>query len=344
MGFKYLKQIPSVKDILSEFPLNEKLEKIKQERDKEIKSVLEGKCDKFMLIIGPCSADNEPAVLDYVGRLKKLQDKTQDTLIIIPRVYTNKPRTIGVGYKGMGHQPDPMEDPDLVKGLKAIRKMHIKVLEETGLSAADEMLYPANYPYLADLLSYVTVGARSVENQQHRLTISGINIPSGMKNPTSGDIRVMINSILAAQAPHVFVYNGWEVQTAGNPFSHAIIRGAVDHQGRSVPNYHYEDLHMLSDVYNKSGLLNPSVIVDTNHSNSDKNFGEQPRIAMEILHSRGQSSDLKKMVKGLMIESYIESGRQDVGGNKYGKSITDPCLGWPETEKLILNISSILSK
>ena len=344
MSFKYIQEIPAPEEILKAIPLPQDLKVLKEARDKEIRDVFEGKTDKFILIIGPCSADNEDSVCDYNLRLKKLQDKVKDKVLLIPRIYTNKPRTTGAGYKGMAHQPNPEEEPDMVKGLKAIRHLHIRSLKETGLPAADEMLYPENYPYLADLLSYVAIGARSVENQQHRLTISGLDIPSGMKNPTSGNLTVMFNSIQAAQLPHVFSYNRWAVKTSGNPLCHAIIRGATDHSGRSLPNYHYEELISLADMYVETGLKNPAIIVDTNHANSDKKYEEQPRIAMEILHSRYRSSVLRKMIKGLMVESYIEEGSQKIGAGVYGKSITDPCLGWPASEKLILDIAEILSK
>ena len=344
MSFEYIQEIPSPEDISKALPLNEELKGLKKERDRIIKSIFEGKTDKFLLVIGPCSADNEESVCEYNLRLRKLQDKVSDKILIIPRIYTNKPRTTGTGYKGMAHQPNPSEEPDMVKGLEAIRRLHIRSLNETHLPSADEMLYPENYPYLADLLSYVAIGARSVENQQHRLTISGLDIPAGMKNPTSGNLTVMFNSIQAAQHPHVFSYNRWAVKTSGNPLCHAIIRGATDHYGRSIPNYHYEELVSLSEMYEESGLENPTIIVDTNHANSDKQYQEQPRIAMEILHSRYRSSSLRKMIKGLMVESYIEEGCQKIGTGVYGKSITDPCLGWATSEKLVLDIAEILSK
>ncbi len=344
MSFTYIQEMPKVEDILNEIPLGEDLSRVKKERDTVIRDIFEGKSDKFILVIGPCSADNEDAVCQYNTRLRKVQDKVKDKVILIPRIYTNKPRTTGEGYKGMGHQPNPAEDPDMVKGLKAMRQMHIRSLRETGLPAADEMLYPENYPYLADILSYVAIGARSVENQQHRLTISGLDIPAGMKNPTSGNMTVMFNSIQAAQLPHVFSYNRWAVRTSGNPLCHAVIRGATDHYGRCIPNYHYEELIFLSEMYEKSGLRNPAIIVDTNHANSNKQYQEQPRIAMEVLHSRHRSGLLRKLVKGLMVESYIESGRQDIGGGIFGKSITDPCLDWETSEKFILDIAEILSK
>ena len=339
MSFEYVKKIPKPEKILLELPLNKDLVELKKKRDNEIKDVFENKDDRFLVIIGPCSADNEDAVCDYIARLSKVQDKVKDKLIIIPRIYTNKPRTTGKGYKGMAHQPDPLEKPNMVEGIKAIRKMHIRAMKESGLTAADEMLYPGNYPYLEDILSYVAIGARSVENQQHRLTVSGLDIPIGMKNPISGDINVMINSIIAAQFGHTFIYNGWEVKTSGNPLVHGILRGALDHQGRSIPNYHYEDLIEAVRKYLSKELFNPSIIVDTNHSNSDKNFIEQPRIAMEVLYSVKKSDFLKGIVKGMMIESYLSEGAQNTTGTIFGKSITDPCLGWEASERLLYDIA-----
>ena len=331
--------MPGVKDILETIPVPDGLTKIKERRDLEIKSVFNRESEKFLVIIGPCSADNEDAVCDYVSRLARLQDEVKDNLILIPRIYTNKPRTTGEGYKGMAHQPKPSEEPNMVKGLKAIRKMHIRALKESHLPAADEMLYPGNYPYLADILSYVAVGARSVESQLHRLTISGIDVPAGMKNPTSGDLEVMLNSVQAAQLPHVFVYNGWEVKTSGNPLAHCILRGAVDQYGTNFPNYHYEDLRRLAEIYKKRNLEYPAIIVDTNHANSNKKFAEQPRIAKEVMRSRQHSKTLKSKVKGLMIESYIIEGTQKISENIYGKSITDPCLGWEDSEKLVRDLA-----
>ena len=315
---------------------------LKAERDKEIADVITGKSDKFLAIIGPCSADNEDAVLDYTLRLKKVQEKIKDKVIIIPRVYTNKPRTTGTGYKGMLHQPDPEKKPDLLAGLVAIRKMHIRVMEETELMPADEMLYPENYWFLADVLSYVAVGARSVEDQQHRLTVSGMDVPAGMKNPTSGDFSVMLNSVVAAQAKQTFIYRNWEVATPGNPLAHTILRGAVNKHGQNIPNYHYEDLMRLVNMYNARDLMNPACVVDANHSNSGKIYQEQIRITKEILHSMKHSSDVKKLIKGVMIESYIEPGCQKVGDGVYGKSITDPCLGWDESEKLLYEIAELV--
>ena len=329
-------------EIKAQYPLTPELEAMKAKRDEEIKAVFEGKDDKFILVIGPCSADKDDSVIDYITRLRGVQEKVSDKILIIPRIYTNKPRTTGDGYKGMLHQPDPHKGEDMLKGVVAIRNLHIRAMHETGFTCADEMLYPENYRYLNDVLSYVAVGARSVENQQHRLTASGFDIPVGMKNPTAGDISVMMNSITAAQHPHTFIYRGWEVESTGNPLAHAILRGYVNKHGQSMPNYHYEDLINLAEIYDKSGLQNPAVIIDTNHANSGKKWMEQPRIAKEILHSCRHSADVKKLVKGLMIESYIEDGAQKPEDSVYGKSITDPCLGWEKTEKLNLDLAEIL--
>jgi 3-deoxy-7-phosphoheptulonate synthase len=315
---------------------------MKEKRDLEIKSIFEGRDDRFVLIIGPCSADNDDSVIDYITRLRKVQDKVSDKILIIPRIYTNKPRTTGDGYKGMLHQPDPHKGEDMLKGVVAIRNLHIRAMNETGFTCADEMLYPENYRYLSDVLSYVAIGARSVENQQHRLTASGFDIPVGMKNPTAGDISVMMNSITAAQHSHTFIYRGWEVESQGNPLAHAILRGYVNKHGQSMPNYHYEDLIHLAEIYDKSGLKNPAVIIDTNHANSGKKWMEQPRIAKEVLHACRHSADVKKLVKGLMIESYLEDGAQKPDEGIYGKSITDPCLGWDKTEKLIYDLADVL--
>lgn len=342
MSFEFIRKLPSPTEIKAEFPVPEKTAALKAERDKEIADVITGKSDKFLAIIGPCSADNEDAVLDYTLRLKKVQEKIKDKVIIIPRVYTNKPRTTGTGYKGMLHQPDPEKKPDLLAGLVAIRKMHIRVMEETELMPADEMLYPENYWFLADVLSYVAVGARSVEDQQHRLTVSGMDVPAGMKNPTSGDFSVMLNSVVAAQAKQTFIYRNWEVATPGNPLAHTILRGAVNKHGQNIPNYHYEDLMRLVNMYNARDLMNPACVVDANHSNSGKIYQEQIRITKEILHSMKHSSDVKKLIKGVMIESYIEPGYQKVGDGVYGKSITDPCLGWDESEKLLYEIAELV--
>jgi len=339
MSFQYIREMPDVREILDTIPVPEALKKVKEIRDKEIMSVFKRASEKFLVIIGPCSADNEDSVCEYVSKLSKLQDEVKEKLILIPRIYTNKPRTTGEGYKGMAHQPKPSEAPNMVKGLKAIRKMHIRALKESHLSAADEMLYPGNYPYLADLLSYVAIGARSVENQLHRLTVSGLDIPVGMKNPTGGDLEVMLNSVQAAQMPHVFVYNGWEVKTSGNSLTHCIVRGAVDQYGTNFPNFHYEDLRRLAEAYKKRNLSNPAIVVDTNHANSNKKFAEQPRIAKEVMRSRQNSKTLRNKVKGLMIESYLIEGTQKISENVYGKSITDPCLGWEDSEKLVKDLA-----
>jgi len=342
MSFQYIREIPQPVEILGSMPLPASLAEMKNGRDEEIRAVFTRKADKLILIIGPCSAHDEDAVCDYISRLARLQTEVKDRIIIIPRIYTNKPRTTGIGYKGMAHQPNPQEEPNIVEGIKAIRKMHLRALKESHLPAADEMLYPGNYPYLEDVLSYVAVGARSVENQAHRLTCSGLDIPAGMKNPTSGDMEVTLNSIQAAQAPHMFSYNRWEVKTSGNPLAHAVLRGAVDPHGVTVPNYHYEDLIWFAETYQKRGLVNPTIIVDTNHANSNKKYKEQPRIAIEVMQSRQHSAVLKDMVRGFMIESFIEEGSQKVTENVYGKSITDPCLGWKDSEKLIRDLAGMM--
>ena len=328
MDMKFFRKLPVPKELKEQFPADERIVKIKQERDPEIRRIFEGKSDKLLLIIGPCSADREDAVLDYLTRLSKVQEKVKDKIMIIPRVYTNKPRTTGGGYKGLVHQPDPEKKEDMLQGVIAIRQMHTKAVEMTGLTCADEMLYPENHRYLSDLLSYVAVGARSVEDQQHRLTASGLDIPVGMKNPTSGDLSVMMNSLIAAHASHTFLYRGWEVQTAGNPLSHAILRGYVDSQGHSMPNYHYEDLMHLCELYDQKKLADPAVIVDANHANSGKKYLEQIRICNEVLHSCRHSNDIRKLFKGFMIESYIEAGCQKIGEGIYGKSITDLIRAW----------------
>lgn len=340
MSFEFLTKLPTPKEICEQYPIPEKVATIKKERDLEIKKVITGESDKFLVIIGPCSADNEEAVCDYINRLAKIQDKVGDKLILIPRIYTNKPRTTGEGYKGILHQPDPEKKPDLLAGLVAIRKLHLRAVEETGLTAADEMLYPENYRYLSDILAYVAIGARSVENQQHRLTVSGMDVPAGMKNPTSGDLSVMLNSVVAAQHPHSFIYRNWEVKTTGNPLTHVILRGAVNKHGNCIPNYHYEDLIRVIDMYTEKKLANPAIIVDANHSNSNKQYLEQIRIVNEVLHSRNVNPHIKPYVKGVMIESYLEPGNQKIGCGThiYGKSITDPCLGWSESEALLYDI------
>ena len=341
MNMKFTEKLPIPQVIKEQYPLTKDLQKIKADRDAEIRKIFEGKEDKLVLVIGPCSAVNEDSVLDYISRLAKLQEKVSDKIFIIPRIYTNKPRTTGDGYKGMLHQPDPNLAPNLLKGIVSIRELHMRALKETGFSCADEMLYPDNYRYLNDILAYVAIGARSVENQEHRLTASGLDIPVGMKNPTSGDISVMMNSITAAQHSHEFIYRGWAVSSAGNPYAHAILRGYVDEKGHSYPNYHYEDLISLSDVYAEKKLMNPALIVDTNHANSGKKFEEQIRIAKEVIMNCKYSADIKKLVKGFMIESYIEDGSQKIGDGIYGKSITDPCLGWNKTERLVLDLADM---
>ena len=341
MDMEFLRKLPTPQELKEQFPVSNKVMQIKEERDKEIRNIFSGKSDKLILVIGPCSADHEDAVIDYISRLRKVQEKVSDKIFMIPRIYTNKPRTIGVGYKGMLHQPDPEKESDMLKGIIAIRQLHKRAIEETEFTCADEMLYPENHRYLSDLLSYVAVGARSVEDQQHRLTASGVGIPAGMKNPTGGDISVMMNSIIAAQSGHTFLYRGWEVKTKGNPYAHAILRGYVDKFGRNIPNYHYEDLQHLLEQYDGKDLQNPAVIIDTNHSNSGKNYLEQIRISKDIMHSCKVSPEIRNLVKGLMIESYIEDGNQKVGDHCYGKSITDPCLGWEKTEQLIYELADL---
>jgi len=339
MSFKFIKEVISPEELVKAYPMPAKDVIRKRERDKLIKDAIMGLSNKFLVIIGPCSADNEDAVCDYISRLARVQEKVADKVLLIPRIYTNKPRTTGEGYKGMVHQPDPEKEPDLQEGLIAMRKMHLRSIAESGLTAADEMLYPENWPYVEDILSYVAVGARSVEDQQHRLTISGMDVPAGMKNPTSGDFSVMLNSVVAAQGSHTFLYRTSEVVTSGNPLAHTILRGAVNKHGQSITNYHYEDLIRLVDMYNERDLANPAIIVDANHANSNKQYKEQTRIVKEVLHSRKVSSDIMKFVKGVMIESYIEGGSQKVDGHVYGKSITDPCLDWEDSEKLIYTIA-----
>ncbi len=339
MDMEFLRKLPTPEELKQQFPVSDEIAAAKAERDAEICRIFEGKDDRLLLVIGPCSADHEDAVIDYISRLRKVQDKVQDKIFIIPRIYTNKPRTIGVGYKGMLHQPDPEKETDMLKGIIAIRQLHMRAVRETGFTCADEMLYPENHRYLSDLLSYVAVGARSVENQQHRLTASGVGIPGGMKNPTGGDLTVMMNSIIAAQCGHTYLYRGWEVKTGGNPYTHAILRGYVDKFGRNMPNYHYEDLQHVLELYGEKEIANPAVILDTNHSNSGKNYEEQIRICKDIMHSCKVSPQIRRLVKGLMIESYIEDGAQKVSEHCYGKSITDPCLGWEKTEKLIYDLA-----
>lgn len=342
MNMLFKRRLPAPQDVIKMYPLSAELASRKNANDKQIRGVLEGKIKKFLLIIGPCSADREDAVLEYATRLRAVQEKVSDKLILVPRIYTNKPRTTGAGYKGMLHQSDPHRAPDMFRGLISIRRLHIRCLEETGFSGADEMLYPENHRYLADILSYVAVGARSAENQQHRLTASGLDVPVGFKNPTSGDLSVMLNAVTAAQSPHDFSYGGFEVQSTGNPLAHAILRGSVNRFGTNLPNYHYEDLTELSDLYEKSSLQNPAVIVDANHSNSGKRYEEQPRITKEILHSMKHNAGVARLVKGVMIESYLQDGCQKITESVYGKSITDPCLGWEKSERLIYEIAELL--
>ena len=342
MNMIFKRELFSPQEVKEMYPATPEALAAKKENDREIRDVLSGASDKLLLIIGPCSADREDAVLDYIGRLRPVQEKVKDKIVIVPRIYTNKPRTTGAGYKGMLHQPNPIANPDIIKGVMSIRRMHMKAMNEFGFSCADEMLYPENHHFLSDLISYVAVGARSVEDQQHRLTASGLDVPVGMKNPTSGDFSVMMNSVRAAQGSHIFIYRNWEVESKGNPFTHCILRGYVDNYGKTHPNYHYEDLMMLARMYGEATQLqNPAVIVDCNHANSDKKYLEQVRIAKEVLHSTRHSTEVCRLVKGLMIESYIEDGSQSLGGCVYGKSITDPCLGWEKTERLIYDIADL---
>ena len=342
MQMTFLRKLPIPQEVKKEFPVTEAMAQVKAKRDESIQAVFDGSSDKFILVIGPCSADHSEPVLEYISRLHRIEEQVSDKIILIPRIYTNKPRTTGKGYKGMLHQPDPDAKPDMYKGIIAIRELHMAALRDYGFSCADEMLYPENHRYLSDLLSYVAVGARSVENQQHRLTASGIGIPVGMKNPTGGDLSVMMNAIVAAQSSHTFLYRGWEVTSEGNAYAHAILRGYLDCSGRSVSNYHYEDLLRVRELYEKMGLQNPSVLVDTNHNNSGKQYLEQIRIAKDIVHSRGENADIKRLVKGLMIESYLEDGAQGTAEHTFGKSITDPCIGWEKTERLILDLAEKL--
>jgi len=342
MNLEFTRKLPIPQEVKKMYPITDEMAKIKKDRDDEIAKVFRGESDKFILVIGPCSADSKEPVIDYIGRLRAVQDKVADKIVIIPRIYTNKPRTTGAGYKGMLHQPNPDARPDMLKGIVAIRDLHITALRDCGFSCADEMLYPENHRYLSDLLSYVAVGARSVEDQQHRLCASGLDIPVGMKNPTGGDLSVMMNSITAAQSAHTFLYRGWEVHSAGNPLAHAILRGMTDYYGHNISNYHYEDLLRVGEMYGEIGLENPAVIVDTNHANSGKKYLEQIRIAKDVVYSMSKNSDIKRLVKGLMIESYIEDGAQKIGEHVYGKSITDPCLGWEKTERLILDLADSL--
>ena len=342
MNMIFERKLAIPKEVKEMYPLTAELAQVVSDRREALKAIFNGQSDKFLLVIGPCSADNEESVIDYIGRLRILQDKVADKIFIVPRIYTNKPRTTGDGYKGILHQPDPNMKPDMLKGIITIRELHMRALRETGFSCADEMLYPENHRYLDDLLGYVAVGARSVENQQHRLTASGLDVPVGMKNPTSGDFSVMMNAITAAQHPHTFIYRGWEVHSGGNLYAHAILRGHKNKHGRSLPNYHYEDLVRLCEFYGQEELANPAVVIDTNHANSDKNPFEQIRICKEVLASCAHNEEIRRLVKGFMIESYIEDGCQKIGEGIYGKSITDPCLGWEKTEQLVLDIADRL--
>ncbi|MCI8922599.1 MAG: 3-deoxy-7-phosphoheptulonate synthase [Lachnospiraceae bacterium] len=339
MSFEFIKKLPTPDEIREQFPFPADLAHLKAQRDQEIRDVISGKSDKFLVIIGPCSADNEDAVCDYAARLAKVNEKVKDKLILIPRIYTNKPRTTGEGYKGIIHQPDPEKKPDFLAGLIAMRKMHIHAVEVSGLTAADEMLYPENWGYVSDILSYVAIGARSVEDQQHRIVVSGFDVPAGMKNPTSGNLTVMLNSVYASQHPHSFIYRGYEVKTNGNEYAHTVLRGATNKHGSSLPNYHYEDLNLLLKLYNERDLKNPAALIDANHGNSNKEYEQQIRIVKEVMHSRKLNKDIHNLVKGVMIESYLEEGCQKVGGGVYGKSITDPCLGWEASECLIYDIA-----
>ncbi len=342
MNMKFYRKLPIPQEVKAEYPVTPEMAAVKEARDREIRSIFTGESNRFILVIGPCSADKSESVLEYIGRLKRVADQVQDKIIVIPRIYTNKPRTTGDGYKGMLHQPDPNGHPDMLRGIVAIRQLHMSALRDYGMSSADEMLYPDNHRYLSDLLSYVAVGARSVENQQHRLTASGLDIPVGLKNPTGGDLSVMMNAVTAAHHPHTFIYRGWEVESTGNPLAHAILRGYQTTDGKTVSNYHYEDLLHLHELYAKSGLENPAVIVDTNHANSGKKYEEQIRIAHDVLHSMRQNPDIRRLCKGLMIESYLIGGNQKTDGDVYGQSITDPCLGWEKTERLIFEIADRL--
>ncbi len=342
MSFKVKRALPTPEEICAQYPVPDELKELKKKRDQEICDVISGKSDKFLLIIGPCSADNEEAVVDYTNRLSRIYNKVSDKLVLVPRVYTNKPRTNGDGYKGIVSQPDPQQGEDFLHGLIAMRQMHLRVMSESRLTAADEMLYPENWPYISDILSYVAIGARSVEDQQHRLTSSGFDVATGMKNPTSGHLSVMLNSIYAAQQPHSFIFRGNEVETSGNPYAHAILRGAVNKNGSNISNYHYEDLALLMELYQERNVVNPACIIDANHNNSGKRFAEQPRIIKEVLHSRRVNPDIRNLVKGVMVESYIKEGSQKIGEGIYGKSITDPCLGWADSEQLIYDIADLV--
>ena len=342
MAFEFHNKLPSPSEIREMYPLTSEQKSIKEKKDAEIASIIKGESDKFLLIIGPCSADNEDSVCDYISRLAKVAEEVSEKVVVVPRIYTNKPRTTGEGYKGLFSQPDPEKKPDFLAGLIAMRKMHLRAIAESGLTAADEMLYPENWGYVEDILSYVAIGARSVEDQQHRLVVSGFDVASGMKNPTSGDFSIMLNSVYAAQHSHSFVYRGFEVETSGNPLAHTVLRGSVNKHGRSLPNYHYEDLSTLIEMYNERDIVNPACIIDANHNNSNKQYKQQVRIVKEVLHSRKLNPDICNLVKGVMVESYIEEGCQKIGEGVYGKSITDPCLGWEDSKKLIYDIANLV--
>lgn len=342
MSINFVKQLPSEKELKIAYPLSDELCIIKTKRDEKIKKVFSGESDKFIFIIGPCSADSEEPVMDYIHKLADIQSTVKDKIIIIPRIYTGKPRTTGAGYKGMLHQPDPNKKTDMAEGLISIRKLHLRAIAETGMAAADEMLYAENTHYVDDLIAYHAVGARSVEDQMHRLTASGLDVPVGMKNPTSGDLTVMLNSCLAGQTSHIFMYKGYQAETSGNPYTHCILRGGLDKYGKSISNYHYDDLVRLVEEYGNFNISNPACIVDANHNNSGKKWAEQPRIVKEVLHSCRHNNDISKLIKGVMVESYLEDGSQSIGDGCYGKSITDPCLGWEKTKKLILDVAELL--
>ena len=342
MSFERVKKLPTPEEIREKFPLPDKLALLKSERDKQISDVLTGKSDKFLVVIGPCSADNEDAVIDYVSRLAKVNDIVGEKLLIIPRIYTSKPRTKGVGYKGLISQPDPSGKVDHCLGVAAMRRLQLRAIRESGLTAADEMLYPENLEYVSDIISYVAVGARSVASQEHRMTASGCSIPTGMKNPTSGSLNVMLNAVYTAQQEQSFIYRGYEVKTSGNKLAHCVLRGGCTDQGQSIPNYQYDKLRLLISLYEQRDIINPAAIVDANHNNSNKQFKQQISIVKDVLNSRNTDSDIKNLVKGVMIESYIEEGSQKIGEGIYGKSITDPCLGWDDTERLLLEMAELV--
>lgn len=339
MSMNFKRRLPIPKEIREEMPLSPELAATKEAFDAEVADALTGKSGKLLVVVGPCSADREDAVLEYVSRLGKLRESVADKIVLVPRVYTNKPRTKGTGYKGILHNPDPSKPDDLLEGVKAIRHLHLRVVEECGMFTADEMLYPENYQYLTDLICYTAVGARSTENQQHRLVASGVPVPVGMKNPTGGSMSVMLNSIYAAQQPQTFIYRNWEVETTGNELAHAVLRGRIGSDGRWHANYHYEHLESLASAYATGSFVNPAVIVDCNHDNSGKRPLEQMRICNEVLDSVARSRVIRGIFRGFMIESYLEDGAQEVGGDVYGKSITDPCLGWEKTSHLILSLA-----